>query len=141
LSISTAPPIPPGAEDQFVYFDLFLTNVSEQTCTMQGYPGVDFLGPDDPMLGGPVIHLARTGGDVQPVVLAPGGSATSLLGFQIKTSDVGPQPAWPPTTIVVTPPDSTTQLQIPWPSDGYTIQQIGDGTTNAATVGPLSLSE
>ncbi len=138
LSASTGPPMSPG-EQEYIHFNLLLTNVSQQTCTMQGYPGVDLVGPYDPMMGGPTVSLVRTGGDVQPVVLAPGASASSLVGFMPKTSDLGLEPAWPPSTMVVTPPDATTQLVIPWLPGGFTVLLIGDGTQPAATIGPLSL--
>ena len=73
----------------------------------------------------------------QPVVLVPGATASSRLGFQPKTTDIGLAPAWPPTTIVVTPPDSTTQLQTPWPSGGFTVLLINNGTQPVVTIDPL----
>ncbi len=30
---------------------VILTNISEQSCTLQGYPGVDLVGPDVPDVG------------------------------------------------------------------------------------------
>jgi hypothetical protein len=137
LTLSTSPPISPG-QQPYVHFYVILTNVSQQTCTLQGYPGVDLVGPDDPTLG-PTYSLPRTSksGDVQPVVLAPGASAGSLLGFLPKLGPHGSEPAWPPTTIVVTPPDSTTQLQTPWIPGGFTVLRQGVGTQPGANIGPL----
>jgi hypothetical protein len=69
---------------------------------LQGYPGVDLVGPD-----GPTYSLPRQSGDPQPLALAPGASASSRLTFS-------PTPnGWVPRTIVVTPPDATTQLETP----------------------------
>jgi hypothetical protein len=135
LSLSTSPPISPG-QQSYIHFYVILTNVSQQTCTLQGYPGVDLVGPDDPTLG-PTYSLPRKSDDVQPVVLAPGESAKSLLGFLPKLGPDGSEPAWPPTTIVVTPPDSTTQLQTPWIPGGFTVLRQGDGTQPGGNIGPL----
>jgi hypothetical protein len=135
LSLGTSPPISPG-QQAYLHFYVILTNVSQQTCTLRGYPGVDLVGPDDPTLG-PTYSLPREGGDVQAVVLAPGASAASLLAFLPKLGPDGVEPAWPPTTIVVTPPDSTTQLHTPWIPDGFTVLRQGDGTHPGGHIGPL----
>jgi hypothetical protein len=136
LSLSTRGPISPG-QQPYIHLELIFTNVSQQTCTFQGYPGVDLVGPDDPTFG-PTYSLPRKSGDVRPVVLAPGASARSNLGFLPKMGPDGSwEPAWPPTTIVVTPPDSTTQLQTPWIPGGLTVLRQGDGTQPGANIGPL----
>ncbi|WP_006245041.1 DUF4232 domain-containing protein [Mycolicibacterium tusciae] len=115
--------------------ELLLTNISQQSCTLQGYPGVDLVGPDVPTWG-PVFSLARQSGDPQPFTLEPGASATSILTIGEPSL---PEDYWLPTTLVVTPPDATTQLQIPWiPS---TAVQRQDGATSPATyIGPLQPS-
>jgi hypothetical protein len=135
LNLTTSPPISPG-QQVYLHFYVILTNVSQQTCTLRGYPGVDLIGPDDPTLG-PTYSLPRESGDVQPVVLAPGESAASLLAFLPKIGPDGSEPAWPPTTIAVTPPDSTTQLQTPWIPGGFTVLRQGDGTHPGGHIGPL----
>jgi hypothetical protein len=113
-----------------------LTNVSQQSCTLQGYPGVDLVGPDTPMWG-PVFSLRRQSGDPQPLTLAPGASATSVLTF------IGPSTPdrWVPASIVVTPPDATTQLEVAWiPGDFAVLRQ--DGATHPGTyIGPLHLTD
>ena len=148
LSLSTTPPIYPTPNPwPYIYFSVLLTNISGQACTLQGYPGVDLVGttdehlgivpdPRDPPFSG-IVSASRTGDDAQPVVLVPGATASSRLGFMPKTTDIGLAPAWPPTTIVVTPPDTTTQLQTPWPSGGFTVLLIGDGTKPFVTIEPL----
>jgi hypothetical protein len=135
LSLSTSPPISPG-QQPYIHFYVILTNVSQQTCALRGYPAVDLVGPDDPPLG-PTYRLPRTNDHVQTVVLAPAASAKSLLGFLPKLGSDGSEPAWAPTTIAVTPPDSTTQLQTPWIPGGFTLLRQGDGTQPGANIGPL----
>jgi hypothetical protein len=34
-----------------IHFDVILTNISSQSCALQGYPGVDLVGPDDQVWG------------------------------------------------------------------------------------------
>jgi len=152
LSLSTTAPLYPTPDPYpYIYFSVLLTNTSGQTCTLQGYPGVDVVGPGGQYPGVPpdpanppfsgVVSASRTGGDVQPVVLAPGATASSRLGFMPKTDGTGGLlPAWQPTTIVATPPDSTTQLQTPWPSGGFSVLLIGDGTLPFVTIAPLAPS-
>ena len=135
LNLTASPPISPG-QQVYLHFYVILTNVSQQSCTLQGYPGVDLVGPDEPP-SGPTYSLPRESGDVRPVALAPGASAASLVAFLPKIGPDGLEPAWPPTTIVVTPPDSTTQLQTPWVPGGLTVLRQGDGTHAGGHVGPL----
>lgn len=148
LSLSTTAPIYPTPDPYpYIYFSVLLTNISDQTCTLQGYPGVDLVGPGGQYPGVPpdpanppfdgIVSASRTGGDVQPVVLVPGATASSRVGFMPKTTATGLAPAWAPTTIVATPPDTTTQLHTPWPSGGFTVLLIGDGTMPFVTVDPL----
>ena len=134
LSLSTGELTPTEyvGQDQL---ELILTNISEQSCTLQGYPGVDLVGPDVPTWG-PVFSLQRQSGDPQPLTLGPGASATSILTIGEPSL---PEDYWLPTTLVVTPPDETTQLQIPWIPN--TAVQRQDGATSPATyIGPLELT-
>jgi hypothetical protein len=114
---------------------VILTNISQQSCTLQGYPGVDVVGPDVPTWG-PVFSLARQSGDPEPFTLEPGASATSILTIGAPSA---PEDFWYPTTLVVTPPDATTQLQMPWIP--YTPVLRQDSATSPATyIGPLQPS-
>jgi len=116
--------------------EVILTNISPQSCTLQGYPGVDLVGPDVPMWG-PVFSLTRQSGDPQPFTLEPGASATSILTIGAPSL---PEDFWYPATLVVTPPDATTQLQMPWIP--YTPVLRQDGATSPATyIGPLQPSD
>jgi hypothetical protein len=90
LRLSTSGPISPG-QQPYIHFYVILTNSSQQTCTMQGYPGVDLVGPDDPGLGTTYSMPRRSNvamPDV-PVVLAPGAQAASLVGFLPKSGPDG----------------------------------------------------
>ncbi|WP_445166392.1 DUF4232 domain-containing protein [Mycolicibacterium sp. Dal123E01] len=135
LSVETGPPISPG-QQPYLHFGLIFTNISQQTCTMQGYPGVDLVGPDDPPFG-TTFSLPRSNDDVQPVVLTPGAQAESLIGFLPKWDPNGDEPAWKPTTIIVTPPDSTTALQTGWLPYDFSLLRGGDGTRPGAIIRPL----
>ncbi|MGW6119793.1 DUF4232 domain-containing protein [Nocardia sp. NPDC055165] len=109
---------------------IVLTNTSQQSCLVQGYPGVDLAGPDHPAYG-PNYSLPRQETGFAPVTVAPGAAVSSELTY---LSD-GPE-GWTPTTIVLTPPDTTTQLQVPWPQVGSVVRQ--DAATHAGTfIGPL----
>ena len=133
LSLSTGPYGAPGDATQ-MHFDVTLTNTSAESCVLQGYPGVDLVGRDDPMWG-PVYSLPRQDGEPSSLTLAPGASASSRLTF-LPTPD-----GWVPTSIVVTPPDSTTQLEVPWIPGGIAVLRQ-DGASHPGTyIGPLQLDE
>ena len=129
LSLSTGPYGSPGDNAQ-MHFAVILTNISPQSCTLQGYPGVDLVGPD-----GPTYSLPRQSGDPQPLTLAPGASASSRLTFL-------PTPnGWVPRTIVVTPPDAATPLETPWIPGGIAVLRQ-DGATHPGTyIGPLESAD
>ena len=116
--------------------ELVLTNISQQSCTLQGYPGVDLVGPDVPTWG-PVFSLRRQSGDPQPFTLEPGASATSILTIGEPSL---PEDFWMPTTIVVTPPDATTQLEVPWIGGDVAVQRQDGATRPATYIGPLQLT-
>lgn len=132
LSASTGSYGSPGDQAQ-IHFNVILTNISSQSCTLRGYPGVDLLGPDDPMWG-PTYSLPRQTGDPQPITLAPGAAASSRLSFlSVPDTDDG----WVPATIVVTPPDATTALETPWIPGSINVMRQ-DGATHPGTfIGPL----
>lgn len=109
---------------------IVLTNTSPSSCLVQGYPGVDLAGPDDPTFG-PTYSLPRQDAGFAPVEVAPGAAVSSELTYLADGPD-----GWTPNTIVVTPPDTTTQVQVPWPQAGSVARQ--DGATHPGTyIGPL----
>jgi Protein of unknown function (DUF4232) len=132
LSLSTGPYGAPGDSAQ-MHFAVILTNISSQSCTLRGYPGVDLVGSADQQ-NGPTYSLPRQSGAPQPLTIAPGASASSRLTFL-------PTPnGWVPRTIVVTPPDTTAQLETPWIPGGIAVLRQ-DGATHPGTyIGPLVAS-
>lgn len=110
--------------------EVVLTNTSTQSCAVQGFPGVDLVGPQDPTFG-PTYQLPRQAADPAPLTVEPGAAVSSVLTYLPGSPD-----GWIPATIVVTPPDATTQLQAPWPT-GVSVQRQ-DGATHPGTyIGPL----
>lgn len=110
---------------------IVLANTSQQACTMQGFPGVDLSGPDDPAFG-PTYSLPRQAGDPAAVTLSPGQAGAALL-----TYNPGAQNGWVPTTAIVTPPGDTTQLQIPWPA-GLSVERQDAATHPGTYIGPVA---
>ncbi|GGK89789.1 DUF4232 domain-containing protein [Nocardia jinanensis] len=110
--------------------EIVLTNTSTQSCAVQGFPGADLVGPEDPTFG-PTYRLPRQEVGFAPATVEPGAAVSSLLTYL-----PGGPGGWVPATIVVTPPDTTTQLQAPWPV-GVSVQRQ-DGATHPGTyIGPL----
>jgi hypothetical protein len=133
LSPSTTAPGSPGDGSQ-IHFDIVLTNISSQTCAVQGYPGVDLLGPDDPMWG-PDYQLPQQAGDPQLLTLAPGAAASSRLTF------VAAPDGWVPQTIAVTLPNTSGQLQTPWTPGGIPVVRQDAATRPGTYIGPLRMAD
>ncbi|OYN77962.1 hypothetical protein CG716_17040 [Mycolicibacterium sphagni] len=133
LSLSTSSPGSPGDGTQ-IHFDVIFTNTSAQTCSLQGYPGVNLIGPDDPTWG-PDYQLPQQAGDPQPVTLAPGAAATSRLTFL-------PNPnGWVPQTIAVTLPNNPGLIQIPWIPGGIPVARQDAASHPGTYIGPLQSAE
>ncbi|MEV4124992.1 DUF4232 domain-containing protein [Nocardia sp. NPDC049707] len=114
----------PNRPDQF---DVILAN-NGPACTVQGFPGVDLTGPDDPTYG-PTYSLPRQSVAAQPLTVQPNQAVASILTYQPGN--------WVPGTLVVTVPDTTTQLHVPWPAGVGVLRQ--DGATHPGTyIGPLA---
>ncbi|WP_330184914.1 DUF4232 domain-containing protein [Nocardia sp. NBC_01503] len=105
---------------------IVLTNLSRESCVLQGFPGVDLAAVGD----NGRAALPRTNEQGQPVLLPPGGQAKSTLTYATGTDT--------PTEIIVTPPDSTTQLHAVWPTALGSIMVWPEGATHPGTyIGPL----
>ena len=65
---------------------LVFTNTSPDACTMFGYPGVSYTGPDGSIVGAPAARSPRP---ENPVPLAPGASASA----QVRAAQVLNYPA------------------------------------------------
>jgi hypothetical protein len=101
-------------------YKVVFTNRSASTCEMYGYPGADLVGNKTSQWKSR-FSLPRAGGRTT-VLLAPGGSAHADLRVAQEPNAYQP---WQPTTLQLTPPDETTQLNIAWPA-GETIAQYTD---------------
>lgn len=87
---------------------LVFTNTSGDTCTMYGYPGVSYTGPDGSQVGAPAARSPRP---EHPVPLAPGASASA----QVRAAQVHNYPAercdpTPVTGLRVYPPGETASV-------------------------------
>ncbi|MEU9592802.1 DUF4232 domain-containing protein [Streptomyces sp. NPDC048193] len=99
--------VDPGAGQR--NFPLVLTNTSERTCTLYGYPGAAFedasgrqLGPDP----------ERAPASPRTVTLAPGGSAWAGLSFS--SPQISGARTATPAELVVTPPDERDPIEVTW---------------------------
>jgi hypothetical protein len=94
-----------------IYYPLILTNVSNTTCVIQGYPGVSFVaGSNGHQVG---AAASRLSGPTPPITLPPGQSTTATLGIV----DAGNYPSscqqTPVLGLRVYPPNQTTSLYVP----------------------------
>ncbi|MEN2416581.1 DUF4232 domain-containing protein [Streptomyces rimosus] len=108
---------------------IVLTNKSNRTCTIGGFPGV-VLRPD---ADGPSWSLARSSAKHGSITLGPGDSTDFTLNLAMaKNNEEG---SWKPQAVAVTPPNETTALTLKWPW-GPLIHQ--DGATHPTTfVNPI----
>jgi hypothetical protein len=110
---------------------LVLTNTSGRSCTLQGFPGVDLKGPAD-TVNGPTYSLRRQAAMAARVTLRAGQSAGSQLTYLVGDEEAKP---WKPTTVVLTPPNETTQLTVAWTGNSVLRQ---DGATHPGSyIGPM----
>lgn len=102
-----------------------LTNTSQATCALFGYPGLQRLGGDgQPM---PTRVVWTPGVVEQTVTLAPGASASFLAWWHDQTGYATPCPT--SDRVEVTPPNAYSYLTIAVP-----IQACPDGTINVNAV-------
>jgi hypothetical protein len=128
LSAGPTTQVPDVSQFQFV---LTLTNVGNESCTMQDRLDVVLVGPDDPM-NGPAYQLTHVPGDPQEITLAPGATASSVLTYL----PGDPDGHWVPTTIIATLPGSSSYQGIPWPGGSSVLRQDA-ATAHGTYVGPL----
>lgn len=104
-----------GAGASQLHVDLVLTNASGASCTLQGWPGVSFVGGGDgTQLGVPAVLDRDT--EHPTVTLAPGASASAPLHYTqagvFPDAECGMTPA---DGLRVYPPGSTASLFVAWP--------------------------
>jgi hypothetical protein len=97
----------PGAGQE--NFPIVLTNTSDRTCTVRGYPGAAFLDASGGQLG---PDPARSSSPPETVTLAPGDSAWAGLSFA--NPEVSGARAATPAALLVTPPDEREPLKVTW---------------------------
>jgi len=129
IGLSAGAPGSPGDATQ-IHFDVIFTNTSSQLCELRGYPGVDLIGPDDPMWG-PDYQLPQQTGDPQLVTLAPGASAVSRLTF------LADPDGWVPNTIAATLPDMPGRLETPWIAGGVPLARQDGASHPGSYIGPF----
>jgi hypothetical protein len=132
---------------------LVFTNKSGHSCAIQGFPGVDLVGPPDGPLPG-TYSMPRerqsegpSGDPTIPavqgpqVVLPPGGAAHANLAFMVASpgaigsENTGP---WTPDHVVVTPPNETTSApEALWPDNGPQLIRVDSATNNPYQVSPV----
>ncbi|MFC8995635.1 DUF4232 domain-containing protein [Streptomyces rochei] len=99
--------VDPGAGQR--NFPLVLTNTSDRTCTVRGYPGAAFVDASGGQLGPDPVRAPSSPGTV---TLAPGKSAWAGLSFS------GPQISGArtatPAALLVTPPDEHDPIRVAW---------------------------
>ncbi|MFE0020958.1 DUF4232 domain-containing protein [Amycolatopsis sp. NPDC059021] len=134
-----SPDLVPGSTTQ-MRFQLLLTNQGSAPCIVRGFPGVRLTGDD-----GTGWDLARTGAPVTPVLLGHGEHATADLTYATAApitgtgSGSGADSGWHPTTMTVTPPNSTNTQTLAW-VDGVGLAKQ-DGATHPGTyIGPAQPS-
>ena len=97
----------PGAGQE--NFPLVLTNRSQRTCTLHGYPGAAFVDASGKQLG---PDPERSSGTPATLTLAPGQSASAGLTFS--NPQVSGARSATPAALLVTPPDERNFLKVPW---------------------------
>ncbi|MEU6229938.1 DUF4232 domain-containing protein [Streptomyces sp. NPDC047042] len=86
-----------------------LTNDSDRTCTVRGYPGAVFVDASGKRLGPVPQHSEAT---PTPVELAPGDSAWAGLSFT--NPELSEAETATPAELLVTPPDEGDELEVAW---------------------------
>ncbi|MEZ0359392.1 DUF4232 domain-containing protein [Mycobacterium sp. SA01] len=129
LRLSTGAPASPGDTTQ-IHFDLIVTNVSPQPCEVQGYPGVDLIGPDDPRWG-PDYQVPQQADAAVPITLPPGAAAASRLTFLADPN------GWVPDTIAVTLPNAPGRMDVPWIPGRVPVARQDAASHPGTYIGPL----
>ncbi|MDT0612590.1 DUF4232 domain-containing protein [Streptomyces lancefieldiae] len=99
--------VDPGAGQR--NFPIVLTNTSEGTCTLYGYPGAAFVDASGKQLG---PDPRRAPASPQTVTLAPGKSAWAGLSFS--SPQISGARTATPAALLVTPPDEREPIKVTW---------------------------
>ncbi|MGC9377373.1 DUF4232 domain-containing protein [Streptomyces sp. MH13] len=99
--------VDPGAGQR--NFPIVLTNASERTCTLYGYPGAAFVDASGAQLG---PDPERAPASPATVTLTPGSSAWAGLSFS--SPQISGARTATPAALLVTPPDERTPIEVEW---------------------------
>ncbi|WP_020497257.1 DUF4232 domain-containing protein [Sciscionella marina] len=99
------------------YRPLTFTNKSTKPCTIQGYPGISYVGGNN---GAQIGQDAkRVGGKGGPITLQPGASASANIGFvQVHNFDASACKPTPVRGLRVYPPHDTAAMFVPTEGTG-----------------------
>ena len=131
LSATLGPPMSLSSDGQYA-IELIFTNISAMACYLRGYPGVDMVGA----ITWPVDRRVAT---PETVVLAPGQRAQAAITYLHWQPQYGKSIL--PDHLLVTPPDGSTPLTVPWPASEALASQLVTAThpdTYVGTVIPVS---
>jgi hypothetical protein len=131
LSATLGTPMSLSPDGQYV-IELIFTNISAMACYLRGYPGVDMVGA----ITWPVDRRVAT---PETVVLAPGERAQAAIIYLHWQPQYGKSIL--PDHLLVTPPDGSTPLTVPWPASEALASQLVTAThpdTYVGTVIPIS---
>ncbi|MFD4752287.1 MULTISPECIES: DUF4232 domain-containing protein [unclassified Streptomyces] len=109
-----------------------LTNHSKRTCTLKGFPGVQLVSAK-----GERWDLARSGARPDPITLKPGDDIAHIKFTVMPTTDPGTK-SFVPQDVVMTLPDETKQITLPWEYGGAIVEQSG-ATHPGTFVDPIGL--
>ncbi|MEU6843541.1 DUF4232 domain-containing protein [Streptomyces sp. NPDC046716] len=119
---------PTGQEMNSKYFDLTLTNTTDGTCALKGYPGLSLTDGSGDRIGKPATR--SNNGSVAKVVLTAGQAAHAVV--QTPDRGVTDGKCWAkPSRIKVYPPNNTASLTAAAPR---ALEVCGD----TFTVGPFT---
>ncbi|MFC8100851.1 DUF4232 domain-containing protein [Streptomyces sp. NPDC057363] len=99
--------VDPGAGQR--NFPVVLTNTSDRTCTLYGYPGAAFVDASGKQLG---PDPERAPASLETLRLAPGKSAWAGLSFS--SPQISGARTATPAALLVTPPDEHDPLKVAW---------------------------
>lgn len=122
LKVTTSQPKAVNDTSTQWQFPIMLTNTSDATCEVRGFPGVRLDGAD-----GTTWDLTRTSKPIAPVVLRPGEHADADLTYLTDDSGSG----WKVSAMAVTPPNTTDMQVVTWAAGSAIVKQ--DGATHPGT--------
>ncbi|WP_199444554.1 DUF4232 domain-containing protein [Umezawaea beigongshangensis] len=105
---------------------LVFVNQGARACVLRGFPGVQLRSAD-----GTTWDLRRSSEEVESVTLAPGGGTSAAL----TTSSADNATGWHVSTVLVTPPNTTSTTEFNWTHGPVHLQK--DATRPATFVGPV----